>query len=128
MAICPWNKFASRAKEQKLAAKTGTDLPSLADLLKLDDTDFRQFFAGTPVRRAGYERFLRNVLIAAGNSGDAGLKPMVAPFLDHSSALLRAMGILVVRQLADDDIWQGLREGYLPDERDQLVRREWQDN
>jgi epoxyqueuosine reductase len=128
LAICPWNKFASLAKEQKLAAKAGTDLPPLADLLRLDDANFRQFFAGTPVRRAGYERFLRNVLIAAGNSGDTGLMPMVTPFLDHSSALLRAMAIWALRQLADDDIWQGLRRVYLPDERDQTVRREWQDN
>ena len=128
LAICPWNKFASLAKEQKLAAKAGTDLPPLADLLNLDDTGFRQFFAGTPVRRVGYERFLRNVLIAAGNSGDASLMPLVMPFLDHSSALLRAMAIWALRQLADDDIWQGLRRVYLPDERDQTVRREWQDN
>ena len=128
LAICPWNKFASLAKEQKLAAKAGTDLPPLADLLKLDDSGFRHFFAGTPVRRAGYERFLRNVLIAAGNSDDADLMPLVMPFLDHSSALLRAMAIWALRQLADDDIWQGLREAYLPDERDQSVRREWQDN
>ncbi len=128
LAICPWNKFASRAKEQKLAAKAGTDLPPLADLLKLDDAGFRQLFAGTPVRRAGYERFLRNVLIAAGNSVDAGLMPLVMPFLDHSSALLRAMAIWALRQLADEDIWQGLRETYLSDERDQSVRREWQDN
>jgi len=128
LAICPWNKFASLAKEQKLAAKAGTDLPPLADLLRLDDAGFRQFFAGTPVRRAGYERFLRNVLIAAGNSCDARLMPLVMPFLDHSSALLRAMAIWALRQLADDDVWQGLREDYLPDERDQSVRREWQDN
>ena len=128
LAICPWNKFASLAEEQKLAAKAGTDLPPLADLLKLDDAGFRQFFAGTPVRRVGYERFLRNVLIAAGNSSDAGLMPLVTPFLDHSSALLRAMAIWALRQLADDDTWQRLREAYLPDERDQLVCREWQDN
>lgn len=128
LAICPWNKFATLAKEQKLAAKAGTDLPPLADLLRLDDAGFRQFFAGTPVRRAGYERFVRNVLIAAGNSGDTGLMPMVTPFLNHPSALLRAMAIWALRQLADDDIWQGLRHVYLPDERDQSVRREWQDN
>ena len=128
LAICPWNKFASRAKEQKLAAKAGTDLPPLADLLNLDDAGFRQFFVGTPVRRAGYERFLRNVLIAAGNSGDAGLMPLVMPFLDHSSALLRAMAVWTLRQLTNDDIWQGLRDSYLPDERNESVRHEWQDN
>jgi epoxyqueuosine reductase len=128
LAICPWNKFASLAKEQKLAAEAGSDLPSLADLLNLDDAGFRQFFAGTPVRRAGYVRFLRNVLIAAGNSGDACLMPLVTPFLDHSSNLLRAMAIWALRQLADDDIWQGMRDAYLPNERDQSVRSEWQDN
>ena len=128
LAICPWNKFASLAKEQKLAAKAGTDLPPLADLLGLDNAGFRQFFAGTPVRRVGYERFLRNVLIAAGNSGDVDLMPLITPFLDHSSVLLRAMAIWAVRQLADDDIWQRLRDAYLPNERDQSVRREWQDN
>ena len=128
LAICPWNKFASRAKEQKLAAKAGTDLPPLADLLNLDDAGFRQFFAGTPVRRAGYEQFLRNVLIAAGNSGDAGLMPLVMPFLDHSSALLRTMAVWTLRQLTNDDIWQGLRDSYLPDERNESVRHEWQDN
>ena len=128
LAICPWNKFASLAKEQKLAAKAGTDLPPLADLLYLDDTGFRQFFAGTPVRRVGYERFLRNVLIAAGNSGDVDLMSLITPFLDHSSALLRAMAIWAVRQLADDDIWQRLRDAYLPNERDQSVRHEWQGN
>jgi hypothetical protein len=79
-------------------------------------------------RRAGYERFLRNVLIAAGNSGDVDLMSLITPFLDHSSALLRAMAIWAVRQLADDDIWQRLRDAYLPDERDQSVRHEWQGN
>ena len=128
LAICPWNKFANLAKEQKLAAKAGTDLPPLADLLNLDDAGFRQFFAGTPVRRVGYERFLRNVLIAAGNSGDVDLMSLITPFLDHSSALLRAMAIWAVRQLADDDIWQRLRDAYLPNECDQSVRREWQGN
>ena len=54
-------------------------------------------------------RFLRNVLIAAGNSNEADLMPLITPFLDHSSALLRAMAIWALRQLADDDIWQGLR-------------------
>ena len=103
-------------------------MPPLADLLYLDDTGFRQFFAGTPVRRVGYERFLRNVLIAAGNSGDVDLMSLITPFLDHSSALLRAMAIWAVRQLADDDIWQRLRDAYLPNERDQSVRHEWRGN
>ena len=125
LAICPWNKFASRAKDQKLAAKAGTDLPPLADLLGLDDAGFRQYFAGTPVRRAGYERFLRNVLIAAGNSGDPSLIPLIKPFLEHPASLLRGMAVWALRQLADDDIWQSLRQRHLPDEADETVCREW---
>ena len=126
LAVCPWNKYAARAAEAKFHGPA--DMPPLADLLVLDDASFREMFAGTPVRRAGYERFLRNVLIAAGNSGDVDLMSLITPFLDHSSALLRAMAIWAVRQLADDDIWQRLRDAYLPNENDESVRREWQDN
>ena len=68
------------------------------------------------------------MLIAAGNSGDVDLTPLVTPFLDNSSALLRAMAIWALRQLTDDAIWQGLRDAYLPNESDQSVRREWQDD
>ena len=71
LAVCPWNKFAAAAREAKFAARTETDNPPLAELLQLDDATFRSRFAGTPVKRTGRDRFVRNVLIAAGNSGDA---------------------------------------------------------
>ena len=70
LAVCPWNKYAARAAEAKFHGPA--DMPPLAHLLTLDDAAFRKMFAGGPVRRAGHVRFLRNVLVAAGNSGDAG--------------------------------------------------------
>ena len=70
LAVCPWNKFAEAARETKLQALRASDAPPLADLLALDDAAFRERFAGTPVKRTGRDRVMRNALIAAGNSGD----------------------------------------------------------
>lgn len=77
LAICPWNSFAKQASEAKLAAPDGAQAPLLADLLELDDAAFRTRFAGSPVKRVGRDRFLRNCLIAAGNSGNASLIPQI---------------------------------------------------
>lgn len=75
LAACPWNKFAATAREAKLAARADLDAPRLADLAALDDAAFRTLFSASPVKRIGRERFLRNVAIAIGNSGDPGLIP-----------------------------------------------------
>ena len=69
LAVCPWNKFAQSARETKLSMRAESDNPPLAELLLLDDAAFRARFRGTPIKRTGRDRFLRNVLIAAGNSG-----------------------------------------------------------
>ena len=98
LAVCPWNKFAEQAHEQKLLAKSD-EMPDLAEMLLMDEPSWRQFFAGQPVRRAGYIRFLRNCLIAAGNSKDNGLVPVIAPYLHHSALSLRAMAVWAYRQL-----------------------------
>jgi epoxyqueuosine reductase len=74
LAVCPWNKFARAASEMALHPK-GEVAPPLAQLAALDDAAFRARFAGTPVKRIGRARFLRNVAIAIGNSGDAALRP-----------------------------------------------------
>jgi epoxyqueuosine reductase len=71
LAVCPWNKFAQTANESRFAAKPITDGAPLAELLALDDAAFRAAFAGSPIKRTGRDRFIRNALIAAGNSGDA---------------------------------------------------------
>ena len=77
LAVCPWNKFAATASEAKLIAREDLKKPALADLLQLDDAAFRALFSGSPVKRIGRDRFIRNCLIAAGNSGDATLLPIV---------------------------------------------------
>ena len=119
LAVCPWNKFAKLATEQKLQAKWN-EMPDLAEMLTMDEANWRQVFAGQPVRRAGYVRFLRNCLIAAGNSGDDALISVVQPYLMHDQAVLRAMAVWAYRQLT----------GELPPlgdaETDQMVLAEYQ--
>ena len=73
LAVCPWNKFASRAREVKYHSRDDLRAPPLADLARLDNAGFRAMFSGSPIKRIGRDRFVRNVLYAIGNSGDAGL-------------------------------------------------------
>ena len=73
LAVCPWNKFAQAGREAKLAARDELRAPDLADLARLDDAAFRALFAKSPVKRIGRDRFIRNVLIAIGNSSDPAL-------------------------------------------------------
>jgi len=75
LAVCPWNNFAQATREAKLRARPELESPRLADLARLDDAAFRALFAASPVKRTGRDRFVRNVLIAIGNSGDASLRP-----------------------------------------------------
>ena len=82
LAVCPWNKFAQRARDQRLLAAEGAAAPRLAELLVLDDRGFRARFSGSPIKRIGRARFLRNVLYAVGNSGDAALIPAAARLID----------------------------------------------
>lgn len=81
LAVCPWNKFATEAAEMKLRPRPDLAAPSLAALAALDDAAFRALFAGSPVKRIGRNRFVRNVAIAIGNSGDPALLPALAPLL-----------------------------------------------
>lgn len=126
LAVCPWNKFAERAREARFAARAETDNPPLAELLMLDDAAFRLRFAGTPIKRTGRDRFLRNVLIAAGNAGDQGLLPRIEPLLTDASPLVRAMAVWAIRQITADDIGDTLRHRHLAREGDSDVRAEWQ--
>jgi epoxyqueuosine reductase len=93
LAVCPWNKFAATGREAKLAARADLRAPSLADLSRLDDAGFRSFFSASPIKRIGRDRFIRNVLIAIGNSND----PSLAPEADR----LRADPDPVVREAAE---------------------------
>jgi epoxyqueuosine reductase len=91
LAACPWNRFAVAGREAKLAARTDLVAPDLADLAALDDAAFRARFAGSPIKRIGRNRFLRNVLIAIGNSGDPALATHAQPHrADHDPVVAEA--------------------------------------
>jgi epoxyqueuosine reductase len=125
LAVCPWNKFAQGAREAKLAVREASADPPLSELLVLDDAAFRARFAGTPIKRTGRDRFLRNVLIAVGNSGDADLSPLVEAHLDDASPLVRAMAVWALARLAPQR-FGALRARGSADP-DPAVRGEWMD-
>ena len=108
LAVCPWNKFAVEASEAKLQARADRVAPSLDALARLDDAGFRAIFSGSPVKRIGIDRFLRNVLIAIGNSGDGALLPRALDHLRHRSELVRAMAVWAAGRLV------GLRRAARP--------------
>lgn len=125
LAICPWNKYAKQTSEARFSAKTITHLPPLEDLLDLNEVQFRELFAGTPVKRTGWERFMRNVLIAAGNSGNASYLSKVTALLKQSSPLIRAMAVWACKQLMSDKDLSALKQEYIDHENDAYVRLEW---
>jgi epoxyqueuosine reductase len=125
LAVCPWNKFAAAAREARLAVREEARSPLLAELLALDDAHFRARFAGTPVKRTGRDRVVRNALIAAGNSGDAGLIPAVERLIADASPLVRAMAVWALKALADPAAWDAARTRYAVRETDSAVQAEW---
>jgi len=125
LAVCPWNKFAEAARETRLAALAATQSPPLPELLALDDAAFRKKFAGTPVKRTGRDRVVRNALIAAGNSGDAHLIPAVERLAEDASPLVRAMAAWALQRLAQPEHWAGVRRRRMAAEADPDVRAEW---
>jgi epoxyqueuosine reductase len=125
LAVCPWNKFAVATHEAKLQARADLVAPMLADLLTLDDPDFRRRFSGSPVKRIGRDRFLRNVLIAAGNSGDRTLTDPVASHLADPATVVRGAAVWAFRRLADAAMVTSRRAAHLPGETDPEVRDEW---
>jgi epoxyqueuosine reductase len=125
LAVCPWNKFAQTAREAKLQARADLVAPPLAELAAMDEAAFRAFFAGGPVKRIGHARFLRNVLVAVGNSGDAALAPLAEARLDHASPLVRGMAVWALARLLSRENFLALavrREA----ESDASVREEWE--
>ena len=126
LAVCPWNKFAQTAQEAKFGVSEASDNPPLSDLLDLDDSGFRARYRGTTIMRTGRDRFLRNVLIAAGNSGDTCLIAKVEARLTDDSALVRAMAVWALSRLAPQR-FNTLRGPYGKAERDAAVASEWND-
>jgi epoxyqueuosine reductase len=124
LAVCPWNKFARATREAKLAARDDLAAPPLAELAGLDEAGFRARFAGSPVKRIGRDRFVRNMLIAIGNSGDAHLKAVAMRCLDDAAPLVRGAAVWALGEL-DAETARLERSVRLPQESDPDVVEEW---
>lgn len=125
LAVCPWNTFAQRSNELKFQPLPDLGLTSLAVLLNLDEAGFRKRYAGTPVRRIGYSRFLRNILIAAGNSEDIRLVGCVETHLESAEPVVRGASVWALSRLMPSTEFTRLAQQYLPKEKEQAIREEW---
>jgi epoxyqueuosine reductase len=125
LAACPWNKFAQAGREAKLAARDELRAPPLAELARLDDTAFRALFAKSPVKRIGRDRFVRNVLIAIGNSDDATLADKAKRLLDDESPLVRGAAVWALSQLLQREEFAALAANATKTEADESVHVEW---
>jgi epoxyqueuosine reductase len=125
LAVCPWNKFAATAHEQKLRAREGLRAPDLADLARLDDAAFRALFSKSPVKRIGRDRFVRNVLYAIGNSAEPALAAEATRLLEDPSPLVRGAAVWALSRLLDAAAFEALRTARLGSEPDEQVREEW---
>ena len=123
LAVCPWNKFASYGREAKLAAREALRAPSLADLVRLDDAQFRALFSKTSIKRTGRDRFIRNVLIAIGNSGDAALTVEAKRLLGDASPLVRGAAVWALSKLLPRAQVEVL--ALQQQESDRAVQEEW---
>ena len=116
LAVCPWNKFAERAREARFHARNDLESPPLETLARLGDQEFRDMFSGSPIKRIGRDRFVRNVMIAAGNSADTRLARVVRERLDDASAQVRAMAVWAASKLCGREALEGLSAQHLPGE------------
>ena len=101
-------------------------MPALAKLLQFDDAAFRKYFAGKPLRRIGHARFIRNVLVASGNSGDSSLVPLVEVHLRHENPLVRGMAVWALSAITTAGRFRAFISDYLPHETDKTVQDEWE--
>ena len=127
LAVCPWNKFAQAGREAKLSARAELREPALAELARLDDAGFRALFAKSPVKRIGRDRFVRNVLIAIGNAGDAALAAEAERLLDDASPLVRGAAVWALAQLKTAEEFSALARNAINNEQNEDVRNEWRD-
>ena len=126
LAVCPWNKFAVAGREAKLAPRPELSLPVLDELSRLDDPAFRALFRKSPVKRSGRSRFLRNVMIAIGNSGEPGLVDSAKARLDDDAPLVRGAAVWALSRLVPESDVASLAYKRLAEEDDADVRDEWQ--
>jgi epoxyqueuosine reductase len=123
LAVCPWNKFAVQGQEAKLAAREALRTPKLTELVRLDEAQFRALFAKTSIKRTGRDRFVRNVLIAIGNSRDAALASEAERLLDDASPLVRGAAVWALSRLLPREKFATLEKK--KSENDASVNDEW---
>ena len=126
LAVCPWNKFAQAGREARLAPREELRAASLADLARLDDAAFRALFTKSPVKRIGRDRFMRNVLIAIGNSNEPALAIEAERLLHDPSPLVRGAAVWALSQLKEREEFAALAAAAIRSEVDETVRSEWQ--
>lgn len=125
LAVCPWNKFAQVGHEAKLAAREALRAPMLSDLVQLNDASFRAMFSKSPIKRIGRDRFIRNVLIAIGNSADISLAERARKLLDDESALVRGAAVWALSRLLPREEFDALKKNHAAKETDESARAEW---
>lgn len=125
LAACPWNKFAAEGAEMKLAARAENAAPPLAELAALDDAAFRARFPKSPIKRIGRDRFIRNVLIAMGNSGDIAFVPALEQKLADPAPLVRGAAVWALARLLPAAAFQVLAHHHAAAEGDPTVADEW---
>jgi len=126
LAVCPWNKYAKRTADYAFLPRVELTAPRLADLAGLDDAGFRAVFSGSPIKRIGRDRFIRNVLIAIGNSAEPRLAATAEALTADASPLVRAMAVWALARLSEPQAFAAARERLLATEADESVRTEWQ--
>ncbi len=126
LAVCPWNRFASATAHGEFHPRGAAARPLLEEFCALDDAGFRTTFSGSPVKRLGRDRFVRNVLIAVGNSGMPSLASSAKPLLGDPSPLVRAMAVWALSRLLPREGFRALRRRHMAAEEDQDVRAEWE--
>ena len=125
LAVCPWNKFAKKSKEISFYPRDDLIKPDLGDFLSLTDEDFRKKFSKSSIKRIGRDRFLRNVLIAVGNSKEKNYYKQILRLLEDKSELVRAMAVWAMRKMCDGSKFIELKQKYLKYENDDTVINEW---
>jgi epoxyqueuosine reductase len=125
LAVCPWNKFAASTSEQAYAPREAVTATALVDLMQLDDAAFRERFRGSPIKRIGRDRFVRNVLVAVGNSGDRSLIAPALRLLQDPAPLVRGCAVWALSRLCTADEWSSLAAIHAPAETDEQVLAEW---
>ena len=125
LAVCPWNKFASKSNELSFKASKNINLLKLENLLSFSENDYRKFFSKSPLRRTGYNRFMRNTLIAAGNSLNSFYDISICKYLNNDSEIVRAMAVWSL-YLVNRELFKIKRKELFHKEHDPYVLKEWQ--